>query len=364
LNGDQAYELVRAYARIGAHRTGSADDGRTTVWLARELSSRGAGVELRPYAFSRFDAEADVDVDGRRVEAMPLYYSAVGRFALRNPVIAEIGAHDDDEHLTVRLRELREQARKDYDGLVLATRCPTDELCALNRSERDFLDFPAILLPGSEHGSVYAGSRIEFAASMAPAESSNVIGRFAHAGAGRRSAIVTTPLSGWFSCAGERGCGLAVALHVASELSRYLPVTLLAATGHELGFIGGYELAGRFEEDPAFIVHIGACIANRGSELTAVCSAESAVAKSISASLAPIGARLRVPEAPGDPHSWIGESKCWAPRQRPMLSIAGLAPQFHTRGDLPERTTSPALLEASLGAIGEAACALAQSVLS
>lgn len=364
MNGDQAYRLVRAYAGIGAHRTGSPDDARTAQWVARELSAAGAAVELRPYSYNRFDATADLEVDGRTIEAMPLYYSAVGRFALKSPAVAEIDAHDEDERLALHLRELRDRVRKNSDGLVLITRCPTDELCALNRSEGEFLDFPAVLIAGSDRERVRARCVVNFTASIAKDRSSNVIARFPRAVAGRRSAIVTTPLTGWFSCAGERGCGIAVALHVASELSRYLPVTLLATTGHEIGFIGGYELGRSFDEDPEFIVHIGACIANRTTELTAVCSAELARAESISATLAPIGVRMRVPERPGDPHYWIGESKCWAFRNRPMLSIAGLAPQFHTRGDLAERTTSPALLEASLRPIGEAACALAQSLLS
>jgi len=361
MDGDQAYELVRAYAGIGAHRTGSSEDARTAQWLAKELSAAGAAVELRRYSYNRFDATADLEVDGAPIEAMPLYYSAVGHFALKSPAVGEIDAHDEDEKLAPRLRELRGRARKNSDGLVLITRCPTDELCALNRNEGDFLDFPAVLVAGSDRERVQARSLVNFTASIARDESSNVIARFPHAAASRRSAIVTTPLSGWFSCAGERGCGIAVALHVASELSRYLPVTLLATTGHELGFIGGYELGRSFDENPEFIVHIGACIANRATELTAVCSAERALAESISSSLAPIGVRLRVPHTPGDPHCWIGESKCWAFRNRPMLSIAGLAPQFHTPGDLPERTTSPALLQASLGAISEAARALARS---
>jgi hypothetical protein len=364
VDGDQAYELVRAYARIGAHRTGSSGDERTVHWLARELSVGGAEVELRPYSFNRFDAAAEVEVFGRPVEAIPLYYSAVGDFALKSPAVAEIDAHEDDKHLTVRLRQLRDRVKKDSDGLVLATRCPTDELCALNRSEGDFLDFPTILIAGFERKSVHAGSLINFAASMGAGKSSNILARFSHSAAGRRSAIVTTPLSGWFSCAGERGCGIAVALHVATQLSRFLPVTLLATTGHEIGFIGGYELGKNFDEDPEFIIHIGACIANRATELTAVCSANRPVAENVSSTLAPIEVRLRAPEVPGDPNSWIGESKCWAFRNRPMLSIAGLAPQFHTRGDLPELTTSPALLQESLRAIGDAACALAQSICS
>lgn len=364
MNGDQAYELVRTYASIGAHRTGSSEDIRSAQWLARELSAAGATVELRPYHFNRYDATADLQVEGRPIEAMPLYYSAVGGFALESPVVAEIDAHDDDEHLTIHLRKLRDLAGRNSDGLLLITRCPTDELCALNRSEDDFLDFPAVLVAGSDRERVQARSLVNFTASITRDKSSNVIARFPHAVAARRSAIVTTPLSGWFACAGERGCGIAVALYLATELSRYLPVTLVASTGHELGFIGGYELGRSFEEDPAFIVHIGACIANRAAELTAVCSAERTLAESISSTLAPIGACTRVPDAPGDPHCWVGESKCWALRYRPMLSIAGLAPQFHTRGDLPERTTSPVLLKASLEAIGEAARGLAQSVLS
>ncbi|MGH9549664.1 MAG: hypothetical protein ACRD3W_09820, partial [Terriglobales bacterium] len=285
--------------------------------------------------------------------------------ALESPTVAEIDAHDDDEHLTIQLREIRDRARRNSDGLVLITRCPTDELCALNRSEDDFLGFPAVLVAGSDREGLQAPSLVNFMGSIKRDKSSNVIARFPHAAAGsRRPIIVITPLSGWFSCAGERGCGIAVALHVARELNRHSPVTLLATTGHELGFIGGYELGRSFEEGPAFIVHIGACIANRATELTAVCSAERNLVESISSTLAPIGARARMPKTPDNSHCWIGESKCWALRNRPMLSIAGLAPQFHTRGDLPERTTSPELLEASLKAIGEAARALAHGVLS
>jgi hypothetical protein len=364
VDGYEAYGLVRAYSGFGVHRTGMPGDDQTVHWLARALSLSGAEVELRPYRFNQFDATAAVELRGRSVEAMPLHYSATGQSESINPAVAEINAHDDDELLSLELRQIKDRVKENNDGLILVTRCPTDALCAINRSEHDFLDFPAILVPGSEHKEMGAERPIShFEASIGVGQSSNVIARFPSS-VRRRSAIVTTPLSGWFSCAGERGCGIALALHVAGHLCRYLPVTLLATTGHELGFLGGYELGKGFDEDPELIVHIGACIANRATELTAVCSASNAAVENISSSLTRIGAHLRMPRDPSDPRSWIGESKCWAFRNRPMLSVAGLAPQFHTPGDLPEVATSPHLLQEAIEAISEAACALVVSVLA
>jgi hypothetical protein len=364
LDGDEAYALVRTYSSFGTHRTGSPNDAQTVHWLAHELSQRGAAVELRPYRFNRYDATAGVAIDARSVEAMPLHYSATGRCQVLNPAIAEIDGHADDEVLVAELRQLSDRARENNDGLILATRCPTDALCAVNRAEHDFLDLPVILIPGSERENLRAGSSIgDFSASIAVGQSSNLIARFPNLSR-ERSAVVTTPLSGWFACAGERGCGIAIALHVATRLARYLPVTFLGTTGHEIGFLGGYELGKGLGEDPEFIIHIGACIANRAAGLTAVCSAGTTEVRDISSSLARLGAHLRMPDDPGDPRSWIGESKCWVFRNRPMLSIAGLAPQFHIPADLPETSTSPSLLQQSIEAIDEASGAFAQSVLS
>ena len=75
---------------------------------------------------------------------------------------------------------------------------------------------------------------------------------------------------------------------------------------------------------------------------------------------APIG---KSPIVIGDarPESWIGESRVWCTLERPLLSIAGGFPLFHTPEDVPERATSPALLERVFHAALAAARILATS---
>ena len=50
---------------------------------------------------------------------------------------------------------------------------------------------------------------------------------------------------------------------------------------------------------------------------------------------------------------------CWASYNLPILSIAGLAPHFHTRSDLPEVVTNPGLLAIAIDVIVDSALALA-----
>ena len=112
-------------------------------------------------------------------------------------------------------------AKKDgFAGLVLATRCPTGELCAINRDHRMNLEFPVILVSQDNLKIIQTnGADISFAASVQKRMAKNVIAHFPGP-AGTIRVVVTTPISGWFRCAGERGCGLAIAIFVSKQLSK------------------------------------------------------------------------------------------------------------------------------------------------
>lgn len=358
--GNQAYELVCAYSGMGFHRTGSEGDAITVHWLAGELAEHGAEVSVEPFRYRHFDADVTVESDGRVLDAMALYYSFTGQHELLRWTAGFIDGHVDEEVISSHVAMMVAGAKAGKcDGLVLAALSPTGALCAINRDHESEPDLPVIVVGEQDFEVVQTrGATIRCSAAIRDGEAANVVARFAGPpGAG--SLVITTPISGWFNCAGERGTGLAIALIVAKQLSSRISVDLLLASGHELGFAGGYHLAENFDVSSTAVLHLGSCIANLDSEMMSVCAADPVVTDRITTSLAPLGVKPVVPADPSDPDNWVGESKCWTAHDRPMLSIAGQSRHFHTPDDLPEVATTPQLLELAIEAIGDAALALA-----
>jgi hypothetical protein len=52
---------------------------------------------------------------------------------------------------------------------------------------------------------------------------------------------------------------------------------------------------------------------------------------------------------------WPGEGQDWRSLGVPVLSMTGTFPEFHTRADTPDRTTSPELLARALRSVVGAA---------
>lgn len=358
-DGEQAFELVRSYAAIGHHRTVSATGEQTLHWLARQLEMFGAEVSFQSFEYQHFDCETNIHGVDLAVDLMALYYAFSGHHDLSNLATGRVDAHAAEAAISTKIDALVSQAKTNgNDGLVLGTDCPTGTLCAINREYGSGYDFP-VLLTSPHDLNLFNKPSVSLScfASVRPGSARNVTAHFCgpdHA----PTIVVTTPFSVWFQCAGERGSGIAIALHVAKRLSSRFNVRLLLANGHELGFLGGYEFARTFTEDPDCVLHLGSCIANFDGQLTSICSAGPARTQEIRQHLKPLFTRPIAPANPANADDWVGESMCWAPRKRPMLSIAGQAPHFHTKGDLPEVVTSPRQLEIAIDAIERAALAL------
>lgn len=364
--GTELYGLVREYADLGIHRTGTDVDRATADWLSSHLKHGGAEFLRQAYSFTFFDGASSVRLDGDEIPSMPLYYEALGDLSTGHVGIAE---YYDGEH-GGGLDELLEATIDSavlagYDALVIATGGSRGDLVAINCVPKLRNRIPVVLVPGRYAHALRANSvTVEYSAVIRTAVSTNITGCWNAKQTGP-SVVITTPTSGWFACAGERGTGIAVALKVAERLSNALPqvpLEFVAPSGHELGYHGAWHLVEAVKAPPKAILHLGSCIATQDAEMTAIVHTSDAIFDSVANALKPMRINAQRPKDPLDPDCWVGESQCWAGFGRPMLSLAGVSPLFHTPDDIAEKSTTPELLETAVDCITKAAMALIQEI--
>lgn len=359
LSPENLYDIVCAFASFGDHRTGSDADTATADWLADGLAALGGTVERQPFSFNYFDHDVTLTANGQPVGTLPLYYSCLGRldtervFTARLPLDHKDGAEDPIPALC------KQALAEDCDALALATIGDTGSLVAINRPSTVVGSLPVVLTAGRDHDRLLNGSlNLSYSAHLQRRTANNVIARFGDPDAARRI-VLTTPYSGWFSCAGERGTGIAVLLGLIKAVRKTHAFTVIAATGHELMYRGGEIAAAAHGASPDVVLHLGSCIATTPGDLDAVLHAPDDIANQVAEALTPMQVALRRPDAPEAAESWVGESRCWAGRPARMLSVAGTSPDFHTPEDTPDRVTGPAVLASNLACIRQAFHAIA-----
>jgi hypothetical protein len=231
---------------------------------------------------------------------------------------------------------------------------------------------PVVLVPGRVADALRAGRvRVRYAATITRGESANVVAHFGDTS--RKPIVVATPLSGWFTCAAERGTGIAIALRLVQRLAPDHPVVVVGSPGHELlHHIGLQVYLARNALDPALVVHLGANVAlgmrdPQTQELALAPGVDGpdqghAATRGLFvrmpaetfAALRPALAEADLP-AVLNPPNWLGEGALWASGvAAPLLSFVGIGPQFHTPADVPEEVTGPSLLETVYRSLGNA----------
>jgi hypothetical protein len=357
--GEDLYQLVHTYSALGEHRTGTPVDQATIAWFAKELVARGARVDTIPYRFDRYAADYRLTAHGSEVEALPLYYEAVGRVNSSRLHLAELAIVSNFH--APQLEELIAQAqRSGADAAILATTGAGGRLIALNRAPRLGSGVPAVLVPGSALPMLrQAPVHLELDARLEPSESATVMGYLGR-GVPSHPVVLATSLSGWFRCAGERGTGIAITLLLAEELANRWPVMVVATTGHELQFLGLRRFLSSTNPHPAAVIHVGASLAAAalrpdGSLVLAptrwaITTAKAGLAERLDATLASALLPVR-----SNPPQWAGEGEEWVRLGVPILSFVGPFPLFHTPEDLPQHATSPELLEGTSRAVSQAA---------
>lgn len=300
LSGAKLYEDVITYYNLGEHRTASEVDLRTSRWLAGQL--RGAGLQSTFQTFGLrqfFLRQCRLSIGDKPVRCFPLWYPHAtgstpinaalavadksggqglrGKIAVvKFPFAAGPAITEQSGHAEI----IQAAAKSGASAVVAITEGATKEIIALN-SPAGAQAWPIpVVLAGERDAPLIAASAAsgERASLLLDgtddqnATARNVIARLDR---GKDLIVVSTPQSGWFRCAVERGPGIAMFLGLARWASRRPsgPSFLFVSTsGHELGGLGMRAFLKELAPSPSRVLcwlHLGAGIAAYSWEETA-----------------------------------------------------------------------------------------------
>ncbi|MBX9601557.1 MAG: hypothetical protein K2X35_11145 [Bryobacteraceae bacterium] len=377
LEGPRLYADLLRYSALGEHRTATEADIRTSRWLRDELRDAGFQADLHPFRLRQFFLKsAELRADGQRIDCFPLWWPRpTGSRPVSAPLVPATTRDLRGKIALLKFPEIRGASvtpaspvpglvdglvKAGVVGIVAVTRSLPGEIVALNAMAGLTMWPVPVLCVGQRDEAALdraasAVLRIE-GKYKADAEAFETVGRLRP---NKPVILVSTPSSGWFRCAGERGPGVALWLGLARWAVRreaQAAYLFVASSGHELSGVGIRSFLDHHAPPPGDVacwLHLGAGIATyeyrktaSGLEKLATASRarrlytrpqfESLLAKAFAgqSDLKPI-----VTDQPG------GEMILMAQRGYPFFGFAGGSAFHHMPGDLPERITGPELLE-------------------
>lgn len=367
---DSILEDIVAFDGLGWHRTGSSGDQATTRWLIDQLAAAGIGAAPRPFVFPRVDIErAEIATGAHCISGHPQFDAGVTPpEGIRGPLsrwpgdlgsrllVLEV-APDPGDSSALPSRELDRFLRRCQEegalGVLVIGRT-AGSIAVRNAPHIETPSaLPVLYLRPDEAAPVLAaadrGERatLTIVAPRRSAEAENVVGTLTAGSPDQTTPlIVLTPKSGWFHCATERGCGIAIWLAVARALGahegRKRAVVFMATSGHELGNMGVEALLRQRPEYAAAHawVHLGASIGAAFEPNLGVRAADERLRSLAEAALArhdappcklwPLGT---TPE---------GEARNVAEHGGRYLNFAGSHAYFHAPEDRPDKVSAEA----------------------
>ena len=379
---------VRTYYEFGIHRTAHPGDQRTTQWLADRFRRLGLETSEQRWPLRQFFLdEASLEDGLGRIHAFPLWLPrATPASGLRARLVlvdastpaAEIKnaiAWLQPAESGPPTRQALERRAIDAGaaGVVFATSDRADTgLFVAQNAERRYVDaerpVPTLTFGKADaerlRASVGRDVTLRLTGRMdETATAANVLGRLVR----RPDAewvVVSTPSSGWFTCGGERGPGVAILLALAAWASAqpgHLNYLFVANSGHELDFLGARllhdaHLAPPPEKTRAWL-HLGASIATPPWEMVGgVLEPKANVTTGTlqaSADLAPIMRRAfaDLPVYTLRTDTQIGEFRDLAEQgYRGLGVVGGSDPWFHVERDDPSAVSASTLAAVSRAA--------------
>ena len=364
---------IRAYEAMGWHRTGWEGDEAAADWLIAELA--GAGVEAREQRFRaprwRWE-KGQVHVYGGS-GGSTIFGEPFSDGPLKARVTAPLRSEPDGQTVCIavwrtapgqplpldnsvygRLEELRALGAQ----AVLLVMGDEHGNAVLRNAERPWepIGLPVLQVAPADADSLIEGAIGELAIEgrREVVEARNVVGEIAGTDSEAAPAALITPKSGWFTCAAERGGGIAVWLAVAERVARgerpRRGLRLVASSGHELHHLGleAYlESLGEGVTEAAAWVHLGASIgARRGTARLAASDAELMGLAQSALSAAGIER-----EAFAVGRSGYGEARNIAEVGGRYVSLLGGHPYFHSPMDVFERAVDVDLVVRHVDAV-------------
>ncbi len=289
---DRLMAAVRTYFGFGVHRTAHPGDRRTSDWLAERFRALGLQTSAQTWRLRQFFLdEASIEDSQGRIHAFPIWLPRATGSAGVRARLALVDASTPATRLAGTIAWLEPDgtgapARQALEwraleagpaAIVFATndRGGTGLLVAQN-AERRYVEVerpvPTLTFGAADaerlRASVGRDVTLRLTGRMDEAATAvNVLGRLIRR-ADADWIVVSTPSSGWFTCAGERGPGVAALLALAEWASARrgnLNYLFVANSGHELDYLGARllhdaHLAPPPEKTRAWL-HLGASIA-------------------------------------------------------------------------------------------------------
>lgn len=286
---------LRRYVAFGEKQAGGPGDAACGEWLAEELAGAGFSVERQAFDAPFFTAaKAELTVEGTTTAVYPQpIVRTTGPDGVSGPLVRVDGAGRfagdmtgavalvDLPHarwsslMTPAVRRPIEAAfAAGARAAVVITNGPTGKVIALNADGRQpMFAGPVALLAPRDAGPFLAAAmtrgeaRLVLEGEGGRRPAFNFVGRI-NRGKGRWLAV-STPRSGWFTCAAERGPGVACWLDLARWAPTALPdhdLAFICNTGHEYEYLGAAEAMREIAPpvaDTRFWLHLGANVAAR-----------------------------------------------------------------------------------------------------
>jgi hypothetical protein len=253
---------IRAYESFGLHRTGWPGDDQSAKWMAEELGAAGIEVELERFHFPRVEVRtARLSWPEGAADGVPLYDGGFTPMGGIQGDLVEAGEEDVFGNIIVARENDPSFTQRDIAGriedlqeagalaLVLPRRDPAGEITVLNAQRIDApYKLPVLQVSGNAartlSSAVFLGTEatIEIDADRLRSNALNVVATLPGADPDAEPVGIMTPRSGWFTCASERGGGIAILLGLADALAampdRRRTVHLVASSGHEINHYG------------------------------------------------------------------------------------------------------------------------------
>jgi len=269
LTGEQLFKDVIKYFELGPHMTGTPGDLATSGWIAAELEKAGLNAKLQNWPLRQFFIkECSLSIDGNAVDSFPFWYpKTTGSGPVTGP-LAKVPEDRQDADLKGYIafvssrisgtaiygggvNDMAEKAAAAGAlGLVVVAGSVSREVPAINARKpyhQNELPLPAVIAAMKDEAflgkaaSYYEKARITLSGENGgEPRSANVVGTIRR---GPEWIVISTPISGWFGCAGERGPGVALFLALARWAAagklrhRFL---FLGNSGHELDNMGAH----------------------------------------------------------------------------------------------------------------------------
>ncbi len=289
LKGERLYEDIVTYVNFGDHRTGNEGDRNTSAWIAKELNSLGYKTQFQNFTVRQYSfRDGFILYNNKKLKTYPHWWPEEASFSVTAPLMPEkkgktsyegnivltrfprtlTGAYLKPFHRTI----IHEIAARGARAAVVITEHASGEIFMYNvKADDEPSPIPVVLIGQNDEpilkNAIEKNIPITISIRGEYREKARTRNVIAELNRGRKKIVISTPLSGWFTCAAERGPGIALFLGLARWIARNnlkAHFIFIGTTGHEIGH-GGMDLfmnqkAPRSEDTYCWL-HLGASLA-------------------------------------------------------------------------------------------------------